>query len=79
MEQMQWMQAIHATASQVMCMLMLAHIYIGTIGMEGAIDTMTSGEVDENWAKEHHSAWYEETMAKQAKDTAGTPKVAPAE
>jgi formate dehydrogenase subunit gamma len=38
---------------------MIAHIYIGTIGMEGAFEAMWDGTVDENWAKEHHSIWYE--------------------
>jgi formate dehydrogenase subunit gamma len=45
---------------------MLAHIYIGTIGMEGAFEAMGSGTVDVNWAKEHHSLWYEEQQKQQA-------------
>ena len=60
----QWIQAIHATVSQILCMMMVAHIYIGTVGMEDAIDTMTDGYVDENWAKEHHSAWLEKLRRK---------------
>jgi formate dehydrogenase subunit gamma len=40
--------------------VILAHIYIGTIGMEGAFDAMGTGEVDENWAREHHSLWVEQ-------------------
>ena len=38
----------------------LAHIYIGTIGSEGSLESMTTGYVDENWAKSHHNRWYEE-------------------
>ena len=38
----------------------LGHIYIGTVGMEGALEAMTTGKVDANWAKEHHDLWYEE-------------------
>ena len=34
-----------------------AHIYIGTIGMEGAFEAMGEGTVDVNWAKQHHSLW----------------------
>jgi formate dehydrogenase subunit gamma len=63
-------------------MLMIAHIYIGTVGMEGALDTMTTGKVDENWAREHHSAWLEEvreTEAKTRKETSGVAPGAPAE
>ena len=36
---------------------MLGHIYIGTIGMEGAFEAMGEGTVDVNWAKEHHRLW----------------------
>jgi len=43
---------------------MLAHIYIGSIGMEGAFDAMGTGEVDVNWAKEHHALWVAEQQAK---------------
>ena len=39
--------------------VIVAHIYIGTMGMEGAFDAMGSGRVDLNWAKEHHSLWVE--------------------
>ncbi|HCS71317.1 MAG TPA: formate dehydrogenase subunit gamma, partial [Rhodospirillaceae bacterium] len=42
----------------------IGHIYIGSLGMEGAIDAVASGQVDLNWAKEHHSLWVEEEMAK---------------
>jgi formate dehydrogenase subunit gamma len=47
-----------------MIAVMLAHIYIGTVGMEGASDAMTSGQVDLNWAKQHHNLWVEQEMAK---------------
>jgi formate dehydrogenase subunit gamma len=43
---------------------MLAHIYIGTIGMEGAFEAMGEGTVDVNWAKEHHSLWLTEDSAR---------------
>jgi formate dehydrogenase subunit gamma len=42
---------------------MLGHIYIGTIGMEGAFEAMGEGTVDLNWAKEHHSLWLEQERA----------------
>lgn len=38
----------------------IGHIYLATIGMEGALEGMTKGTVDENWAKEHHDLWYEQ-------------------
>jgi formate dehydrogenase subunit gamma len=46
--------------------IIIAHIYIGSLGMEGAIDAVTSGEVDENWALEHHSLWVAETQASKS-------------
>ena len=56
---MQLAQTIHAIVAALMVAIMLAHIYIGTLGMEGAFEAMESGTVDLNWAKEHHSAWVE--------------------
>jgi formate dehydrogenase subunit gamma len=32
--------------------------------MEGAFEAMGTGEVDLNWAKEHHGLWVEEQVAK---------------
>jgi len=43
---------------------MLGHIYIGTIGMEGAFEAMGEGTVDINWAKEHHRLWLEDEMSR---------------
>jgi formate dehydrogenase subunit gamma len=83
LHQMQWIQAVHATVSQVICMMMIAHIYIGSIGMQGAFEAMSTGEVDENWAKEHHSAWHEEAVREQQRqdqaDTGGVHRPLPAE
>lgn len=57
-------QVVHGVIAMLFIALMIAHIYIGTIGMEGAFEAMGSGEVDVNWAKEHHSLWFEEEMAR---------------
>jgi formate dehydrogenase subunit gamma len=43
---------------------MIGHIYIGTIGMEGAFEAMGEGTVDINWAREHHELWLEEVNAR---------------
>jgi formate dehydrogenase subunit gamma len=59
-EGMQIAQVVHAIVGVLFIAAMLAHIYIGTIGMEGAFEAMGSGEVDVNWAKQHHSLWLEE-------------------
>jgi formate dehydrogenase subunit gamma len=59
-EGMQMAQIIHSVVAVLFVAAMIAHIYIGTIGMEGAFEAMGSGEVDLNWAREHHSLWLDE-------------------
>jgi formate dehydrogenase subunit gamma len=57
---MQTTQMLHSIVAMLFVAAMLAHIYIGTMGMEGAFEAMGTGTVDENWAKEHHALWLEE-------------------
>lgn len=64
MQEMQLSQVWHGILSLVMIAVILAHIYIGWLGMEGAYDAMGSGYVDENWARQHHSLWMEEMDSK---------------
>lgn len=51
---------IHGVFATIFTALAFAHIYLGTIGMEGAYKGMREGFVDETWAKEHHELWYDE-------------------
>src|SRR5262249_116003 len=77
---MQVAQIVHGIVALLFVAVMLAHIYIGTIGMEGAFEAMWDGTVDQNWAKEHHSRWLEQERAKG--DVAAPPpkgKMQPAE
>ena len=60
---MQIAQIVHAVVAVFFVAVILAHIYIGTLGMEGAFEAMAEGTVDLNWAREHHSIWFEEQMA----------------
>ncbi len=60
MQEMQLSQLWHAIVGLVLVGIIVAHIYIGTLGMEGAFAAMGTGQVDENWAREHHSAWVAE-------------------
>jgi formate dehydrogenase subunit gamma len=77
---MQIAQVVHAIVAVLFIAAMLGHIYIGTIGMEGAFEAMGSGTVDANWAKEHHSLWVEEEMARTGpNDTRRQPTATPAE
>jgi formate dehydrogenase subunit gamma len=76
---MQLANVIHAVAGVLFVAMSLGHIYIGTIGMEGAYEAMRNGTVDETWAKEHHEYWYKEVMAGRGQQPSGaTPSAAPA-
>ena len=60
MQEMQLSQIWHSILGLFLIVVTLGHIYIGSIGMEGAFDAMGSGMVDRNWAREHHSLWEKE-------------------
>ncbi len=60
LQEMQLSQWWHAIVGMIMIAIVIAHIYIGTLGMEGAFDAMGTGRVDENWAREHHNLWVAE-------------------
>jgi formate dehydrogenase subunit gamma len=62
---MQVAQVLHAVIAVLFVAVILAHIYIGTLGMEGAFEAMGTGEVDLNWAKEHHDLWLQDQLAKE--------------
>jgi formate dehydrogenase subunit gamma len=77
---MQTAQYVHAIVGVILTAIMIAHIYIGSLGMEGAYSAMGSGEVDLAWAKAHHSVWVDEQQAKTASGPQlGTARPAPAE
>jgi formate dehydrogenase subunit gamma len=71
-------QVVHGVIAMLFIALILGHIYIGTIGMEGAFEAMGSGEVDVNWAKEHHSLWVEEEL-ERGRGAVPPPQASPAE
>jgi formate dehydrogenase subunit gamma len=77
--ELQFWTIIHAVIAMLFIAAMLAHIYIGSIGMEGAFDAMGTGEVDLNWAKEHHALWVEEEQAKGHAPSGSAPRAMPAE
>lgn len=60
---MQIAHMVHAAATVLMMVMFIAHIYLGTIGMQGAYKGMRTGYVDETWAKEHHEWWYDDVKA----------------
>ncbi|MFN4157015.1 MAG: formate dehydrogenase subunit gamma [Gemmobacter sp.] len=73
----QFYQLVHGIVSALLTAIIIAHIYIGSVGMEGAFDAMGSGEVDLNWAKEHHALWVKEVQGNAG--ASGGRSAAPAE
>ena len=73
-QEMQFASAWHAIMALVLVCVIFAHIYIGTLGMEGAFDAMATGHVDENWAKEHHSLWAARAIAERDAAETHAPK-----
>jgi len=54
---------VHAIAALFYIALSFAHIYLGTIGLEGSYAAKRTGYVDEAWAKEHHEYWYNDVKS----------------
>ena len=79
-EGQQLAQVVHGVVGALFVAAMLGHIYIGTIGMEGAFEAMGEGTVDVNWAKEHHALWLEQEMARTGpNESQRQPMATPAE
>ena len=76
---MQIAQVVHAVVAMLFVAVIIAHIYIGTVGMEGAFEAMGTGAVDLNWAKEHHDLWLRDRLAVEQPRGQKTPSAAPAE
>jgi formate dehydrogenase subunit gamma len=64
-EEMQYANLWHSIVAFAMMVMIMAHIYIGSVGMEGAYDAMGNGQVDLEWARQHHDLWVAEVEAKQ--------------
>lgn len=73
---MQLVNVIHASVAMLFIAMGLGHIYMGTIGVEGAYESMRNGAVDEAWAKEHHEYWYHDVIRGPARSAAGAASAA---
>jgi formate dehydrogenase subunit gamma len=77
---MQLAQTVHSVIAVLFVAAMLGHIYIGTIGMEGAFEAMGEGTVDEHFAREHHALWLEQERARTGpNESQRQPMATPAE
>ncbi len=63
---MQLANVVHVISTVLMMAMAAGHIYMGTVGVEGAYEAMRTGYVDEAWAKEHHEYWYDEVKGQSA-------------
>ena len=78
-QEMQYATSWHGIVALALIVVVIGHIYIGTLGMQGAFSAMGSGQVDVNWAKEHHSLWAEREIERmEATATAATSAARPA-
>lgn len=60
---MQIANYLHLAGATFYIAAAMGHIYLGTLGTPGAYRAMREGYVDEEWARAHHSLWYEEVQA----------------
>ncbi len=61
-------QVIHGLTTVALMAVIIGHIYLGSIGTEGTLQSMTRGSVDTNWAKTHHAIWYEDVTRQQGEE-----------
>ncbi len=60
---MQMAHMVHAVSNILMLVMFIGHIYLGTVGTEGAYQGMKTGFVDETWAREHHALWLDDIQS----------------
>ena len=71
---MQISNVVHMAAAYLAIALACVHIYLGTIGMEGAYRAMRGGYVDASWAEHHHALWYQQVVAGTAREKFAEPE-----
>jgi len=71
---MQVTNIVHMVTAYLSIALACVHMYLGTVGMEGAYRAMRDGYVDESWAEHHHLRWYQRVVAGQAREKFVTPE-----
>jgi formate dehydrogenase subunit gamma len=64
---------VHLVAAVIMVTMLIGHIYMGTVGVRGALGAMKTGYVDEAWAQEHHELWYDDVKAGKIPAQRSTP------
>jgi formate dehydrogenase subunit gamma len=54
------MRLLHYLATVGGGLLLIVHVYLGTVAYPGTLGAMLHGTVTRGWAKLHHPAWHEE-------------------
>ncbi len=57
---MELSHVIHVGAAIILMAISLGHMYLGSIGSEGTLESMKTGYVDINWVAAHHDRWVKE-------------------
>ena len=76
---MQAMQILHSVIAALMVAVIIGHVYLGTIGVPGSFEAMSTGHVDLGWARDHHSLWVQEMEAQALAPPEGALGAPPAE
>jgi formate dehydrogenase subunit gamma len=73
---MQQASVVHGIAAVLVIAAGIGHIYMGTVGVEGAYGNMRDGVTDETWAREHHETWYQDVKSgKVAAKSGAAPQI----
>jgi len=56
---------IHDITFILFAMLIVIHIYLGTVAEPGTLVSMTRGTVTKRWARLHHGRWYREVTGQE--------------
>jgi len=77
---MQISNVLHMVTAYLSIALACVHIYLGTLGLQGAYRAMRDGYVDESWAEHHHKHWHDDIAAGRSRQRfANAAEVRPAE
>ncbi len=55
---------VHAISAVILILSVIVHVY-AAIWVKGSVQAMTTGKVDESWARTHHALWYKKETGKQ--------------
>jgi formate dehydrogenase subunit gamma len=63
----EWAYVLHDVTFVLFAMLIVFHIYLGTVAEPGTFGSMTRGTVTKPWARLHHPRWYREVTGEESR------------